>query len=101
MAELFERLRLPAIVGEIVAGVLIGPHVLHWLEPNTTLSAFSDLGLLFLLFRVGLEVHPSQFRKAGKVALLVAVSGVVLPFLTGAGIMLLWKAPFVESCFIG
>ncbi|MCU1262305.1 MAG: sodium/hydrogen exchanger [Bryobacterales bacterium] len=101
MAEIFERLRLPGIVGEIVAGVLVGPQVLHWLEPNTILSAFSDLGLIFLLFRVGLEVRPSSFRRAGKLASLVAVCGVILPFLTGAGIMLLWRASFVESCFIG
>lgn len=101
MAELFERLRMPGIVGEILAGVLVGPQVLHWLEPNVILSAFSDLGLLFLLFRVGLEVRPSSFRQAGKVAALVAVCGVILPFVMGAGIMLLWHASLIESCFIG
>ncbi len=100
MAELFERLRLPGIVGEILAGVLVGPQVLHWLEPNAILSAFSDLGLLFLLFRVGLEVHPSSFRRAGGIAAVVAVSGVVLPFAMGYAIMTLWKAPLVESCFV-
>ena len=69
MAELFERLRLPGIVGEIIAGVLVGPQVLKWMEPNVVLSAFSDLGLIFLLFRVGLEVKPSELMRVGGTAL--------------------------------
>ncbi len=55
LAELFERLKQPAIVGEIIAGVLIGPSVLGWVETNTVLKALADLGVLFLLFRVGME----------------------------------------------
>jgi len=101
MAELFERLRLPGIVGEILAGVLIGPQVLHWLEPNVVLSAFSDLGLIFLLFRVGLEVKPSSLMRVGGTALAVAVSGVIVPFLMGWAIMNAWHAPPIESFFVG
>jgi len=56
MAEIFERLRQPAIVGEILAGVFIGPAVLGWIAPNEFLTALADLGVIFLLFRVGLEV---------------------------------------------
>jgi Kef-type K+ transport system membrane component KefB len=101
LAELFERLRLPGIVGEIVAGVLIGPQVLHWMAPNAILSAFSDLGLIFLLFRVGLEVKSSDLLRAGGTALGVAVSGVVVPFLMGWGIMRFWHAPQIEAIFVG
>ena len=56
MAEISERLGQPGIVGEILAGVLIGPSVLGWMGPNEFLNALSDLGAMFLLFRVGLEV---------------------------------------------
>jgi Kef-type K+ transport system membrane component KefB len=101
MAELFERLGQPGIVGEILAGVLIGPHVLGWLAPNEFLGTLSDLGVMFLLFRVGLEIHASQLMKIGGTALLVALAGVVLPFFMGWGISALWGEPQLESIFTG
>lgn len=101
LAEVFERLRLPGIVGEILAGVLIGPQVLHWLEPNAVLSAFSDLGLIFLLFRIGLEVKPSSLKRVGGTALAVAICGVIVPFAMGWGILTAWRAPPIEALFMG
>src|SRR5437588_12528477 len=85
LSEIFERLGQPGIVGEILAGVLIGPYVLGWMAPNQALTILSDLGVMFLLFRVGLEVKASELVKVGGTALLVAVSGVILPFLCGWG----------------
>src|SRR6266571_9311125 len=90
MAELFERINQPGIVGEILAGILIGPSVLGLIAPSEFLTALSDLGAMFLLFRVGLEVRSSELMKVGGTATLVAVSGVVVPFLMGWGILLLW-----------
>src|SRR3954468_20818485 len=92
LAELAERLNQPGIVGEIFAGVLIGPSVFAWLAPTGFLSAMSDLGAMFLLFRVGLEVRSSELMKVGGTALMVATSGVIVPFVMGAGIMKLWGA---------
>lgn len=101
MAEIFERLGQPGIVGEILAGVIIGPGVLGWLAPNELLNALSDLGAMFLLFRVGLEVKSSELLKVGGTATLVACSGVAVPFVMGAGILLLWGAPGTEAIFVG
>ncbi len=101
LAEVAERLHQPGIVGEIVAGVLIGPSVLGWLKPNEFLSAMSDLGAMFLLFRVGLEVKSSELMRVGPVATVVAFSGVVFPFIMGAFIMLFWGASLNESIFVG
>src|SRR3954453_12741299 len=86
MAEVFERINQPGIVGEILAGVLVGPSVLGWIAPSEFLTALSDLGAMFLLFRVGLEVRSSELMKVGGTAIGVAFSGVVLPFIMGAGI---------------
>src|ERR1700752_5224141 len=58
--EIFERLHQPGIVGQICAGVILGPSVLHWIAPNDLLDAFAQLGVMFLLFRVGLEVRASD-----------------------------------------
>jgi Kef-type K+ transport system membrane component KefB len=101
LAEIFERLGQPGIVGEILAGVLIGPQVLGWLAPSEFLRTLSDLGVMFLLFRVGLEVKASELMKVGGTALLVAVAGVVAPFFAGWGICALWGQPRLESIFTG
>lgn len=101
MAELFERFNQPGIVGEILAGIVVGPSVLGLIAPSEFLTALSDLGAMFLLFRVGLEVRSSELLKVGGSATLVACSGVVVPFLMGWGIMLLWGSPSNEAIFVG
>jgi len=99
--ELLERLGQPGIVGQILAGVLIGPHVLGWLGPNEFLSALAELGVMFLLFRVGLEVKSSELMRVGGTASLVAVLGVAVPFLMGSGLLLLWGHRRMEAAFTG
>jgi len=101
LAELFERLGQPGIVGEILAGALIGPSLLGWIQPNEMLKALSDLGVMFLLFGVGLEVKASELLKVGGKATLVATLGVIVPFFAGWGILSLWGAPQIEAVFVG
>lgn len=99
--ELFERFHQPGIVGQILAGVVIGPSVLGWMAPNDFLTALAELGVMFLLFRVGLEVKASDLMKVGPIATWVAVLGVALPFVLGWGILRLWGEPQIESIFVG
>lgn len=101
LAEIFERLGQPGIVGEILAGAVIGPSVLGWIAPNETLKALSDLGVMFLLFGVGLEVKASELLKVGGKATVVATLGVIVPFFAGWGILRAWGAPQVEAIFVG
>src|SRR3954447_26043063 len=77
LSEIFERLGQPGILGEILAGVLIGPYVLGWMQPNEILRILSDLGVMFLLFRVGLEVKALELIQVGGTAMGVAVAGVI------------------------
>jgi Kef-type K+ transport system membrane component KefB len=100
-AEIFERLKQPAIVGEILAGVLIGPSVLGWIHPGQVLTALAELGVMFLLFRVGLEVRSSELVRVGGTALLVASLGVLVPFALGWAILSAWGSPQIESIFVG
>ncbi len=100
LAELFERLGQPGLVGEILAGVLIGPSMMNWIAPTEFLTALADLGAMFLLFRVGLEVKSSELMKLGGTATLVAVSGVIVPFLMGWGILLAWGESGNEAIFV-
>lgn len=100
-AELFERLGQPAVVGEILAGVLIGPQVLGWVQPSDILTILAELGVLFLLFTVGLETRPSELRRVGAPALQAAVGGVAAPFLLGYATMLLFGYSQVVALFVG
>ena len=100
-AEVFERLKQPAVVGEILAGVLIGGSVLGWVAPSDFTNTLAEIGVIFLLFTVGLETKPSSIFKVGKLALIVAVLGVIVPFVCGYLLMLAWGAANVQSLFIG
>jgi Kef-type K+ transport system membrane component KefB len=84
--ELFKRLGQPAIVGEILAGVVIGGSVLGLVEPTPTLEVFAELGVVFLLFWVGLETRISELAEVGATAALVGVLGFALPL--GGGVAL-------------
>ncbi|MEO8128521.1 MAG: cation:proton antiporter [Bryobacteraceae bacterium] len=101
LAELFEAMGQPGIVGEILAGVLIGPSLLNWVQPNDLLKSLAELGVMFLLFRVGLEVKASDLTRVGGTALLVAAVGVAVPLAMGWYILRAWGAPQIEALFVG
>lgn len=101
LAELCERIGQPGIVGEIIAGVILGPSVLNWVQPSEMLHMLSQLGVMFLLFRVGMEVRASELLGVGRTALIVAIGGVALPFFAGWLIMTMTHVSRVESIFVG
>ena len=101
LAELFERLHQPGIVGEILAGVLIGPSILGWIAPNQNLTFLAELGVIFLLFRVGLEIKPTDLVAVGRTAAAVGILGVAIPLAAGWATMRLWGASQIESLFVG
>ena len=99
--EIFERFGQPGIVGEILAGVVLGPGMLDWVQPDRIMTALAEMGAMFLLFRVGLEVHASELLSVGRTALLVATLGVVLPFFSGWAILAIAGASRTEGIFVG
>lgn len=82
-AELAQRLKLPGVVGEIAAGCAIGPSLLGWISPTEPLEMLAEIGVVLLLFAVGLETRLDDLRRVGRVALLVGVLGVIVPFVMG------------------
>jgi len=99
-AELFARLRQPTVVGEILAGVIIGPSVLGLVAPSEFVSMLAEIGVILLLFTVGLETKPSSIFRVGKTAALVAVLGVILPFLGGWLLMRAWGSTNIGALFV-
>jgi Kef-type K+ transport system membrane component KefB len=106
---LAERFRQPSVLGELIAGVLLGNLGLlgfHGFEPfktNPELAALAEIGVIVLLFDVGLESTIGDMVKVGRSALLVAVLGVVMPFALGwaVGAWLLPERPVYVHVFLG
>lgn len=98
--EIFHRLKQPAVVGEILVGILLGPHLLGLISDAPTLSVFAEIGIIFLLFAVGLETRATDMFRVGRVAMAVAVLGVLLPFGMGLAFMLGLGGQLVTALFV-
>lgn len=84
LSALAEKFRQPAILGELVGGVLLGASALGILDPNEpAIRTLAQLGLLILLFEIGLATDVRALAKVGGTAAVIAVAGVVLPFACG------------------
>jgi Kef-type K+ transport system membrane component KefB len=103
--EIFERLHLPAVIGELLAGILIANTAIYsWLNLSDSVDIFdllAELGVIVLLFSVGLETRMSDLRKVGRTATLVALFGVLIPFGLGFSFILMVEGSTVEAMFIG
>lgn len=94
---LFARLHQPRVVGEIAAGILLGPSLLGWLAPSAqefifpaqglgALYSLSQVGLLLFMFQVGLELNVGELRRMGRVVVLISNISILVPFILGAGL---------------
>lgn len=99
--ELFRRLGQPVIVGEILAGVAVGPAALGLVGPSEVLEVFAELGVVFLLFWVGLETRLSEVLKVGRAALLIGVLGAAIPLAAGVALGFALGAGIATSVFLG
>lgn len=99
--ELFERLKLPAVLGEILSGVVLGPFALGWVNPGDVTPSIAELGAVFVLFHAGIETSPLDLIRVGRKALLVAVAGIIAPFLLGYAYMTWRGDASTEAVFVG
>ena len=92
MAELFLRLKLPIVLGELLAGMIVGPFALgsllvidgrHIIQINDEIKVLGEIGAIVILFMAGLEMTPKEFLRGGKASFTVGTLGVVVPFFTG------------------
>lgn len=86
LGEVAERLGQPAVLGELIGGILIGPHVMGLVHDGEIIRFLAEVGAVILLFEVGLESDLEEFLRVGVSALAVAVVGVVLPMGMGYGV---------------
>ena len=99
--EIARRLRQPAVVGELLGGFLVGPHALALVAPGETANILAEIGIVILLFRVGLEVRMDDLLAVGRPAVLTAVIAMILPMVAGVGIGTLAGETLSTATFVG
>ncbi|MBL6930022.1 MAG: cation:proton antiporter [Rhodospirillales bacterium] len=82
-AEFAVRLKSPSVIGELVAGVVLGPSLLGWIEPFEAIKLLAEIGIILLLFEVGLKTDITKLTQSGWKSIIVAIGGFVLPFMLG------------------
>ena len=109
MAELFLRLKLPIVLGELIAGMIVGPFALgglqiidgkQLLQINDEIKILGEMGAIVILFMAGLEMTPKEFLKGGKAAFVVGTLGVVIPFFIGLAVFQLFGFDALQSMLI-
>lgn len=98
---LCQRVRLPAVLGQLLIGVLIGPSLLDIIQPNELISSFATIGVIILMFLAGMETDMQQMRQVGLAAFVSASLGVVAPFVVGTLFALSLDYTLPVSLFLG
>lgn len=105
---LARTLRAPQVVGEIIAGLIIGPSVLGWVHQTDAITFLAEIGVVILMFVAGLETDLKEMIKTGPVALFIACVGVAVPLLAGTayfqcvyGWSSVGSEQFLKAVFIG
>ena len=101
-AEIAVRLGAPAVIGELTAGIVLGPSMLGWLQPDEVIKLLAEIGILLLLFEVGLETDIRKLVRTGRSSSLVALGGFIIPFVLGFILArYIFDLPTLVSLFIG
>ena len=109
MAELFLRMKLPIVLGELIAGMIVGPFALggiqiadgkQLLQINNEIRILGEMGAIVILFMAGLEMTPKEFLKGGKAAFTVGTLGVVVPFFVGLAVFMAFGFDALQSMLI-
>ncbi len=79
LGELFEKFNLPAVAGELISGVILGPAILNWIQPNGVLTGFSEVSLFFIVLLIGVEVTVDLLRKNTSRGFNLSVTSFIIP----------------------
>jgi Kef-type K+ transport system membrane component KefB len=101
-AELAVRLKSPAVIGELFAGIVIGPSIFGWIEPLEALKLMAEIGIILLLFEVGLGTDVKRLIHTGVKSSIIAVLGFAAPLILGFSVAYwLFELSFLVSLFVG
>jgi len=100
-SEVAWRIKQPPVLGELLAGILVGPSVLGLVGPDEALMLLAEVGAVLLLFEIGLEHDVTDLMRVGRPAVLLTLGAVLLPFGGGAAAALAFGLELIPSLFIG
>ncbi|GAX02308.1 cation:proton antiporter [Secundilactobacillus silagei] len=95
------RMGMPSVIGQILVGIVVGPAMFNWVQPNQLLNVFSDIGVIMLMFIGGLESNLALLRRFFKPAIIVALCGVVMPVVCMGGAAVAFHFSVFEAAYIG
>ena len=105
---LARKCRAPMVVGEIIAGLIIGPCLLGWVTPNDFVAQMAEIGVILIMFSAGLETNLQELKKSGFAAFFIACVGVLVPLVGGSllymciyGFSAFGTDEFFKAVFIG
>lgn len=101
LGQLFSRLNMPAVIGQLLSGIVLGPAILNWVKPNDIVSLFSEFGVILLMFLAGLESDLDLLKKYFKLSFTVASVGVILPVIFAGLASYAFGMKPLEALFIG
>jgi Kef-type K+ transport system membrane component KefB len=102
LSETVARFGVPAVIGELLAGLLIGPSLLGWVSPDASMKLLAEIGIILLLFEVGMDTNLHRLRSSGLKPYIVALIGFILPFMLGYAVSTeLFQLPNLTALFIG
>ena len=101
LGELFRRLKQPALGGEILAGIILGPTLFGIIQISEGLELISTIAIFFVMLFIGLEMNLSEIRRAGKSAFIISITSLIIPFFAGYQLSVLFGLELIESLFIG
>ncbi|WP_039656179.1 cation:proton antiporter [Clostridium tyrobutyricum] len=96
-----KKLKMPEVLGALIAGVLLGPMVLNLVQYNNDIKLLSNLGVIMLMFLAGLETNVEEFKKAGLSSFIIAVFGIIVPLALGTLSAYIFFNNFWENIFVG
>ncbi|ASN59370.1 cation:proton antiporter [Latilactobacillus curvatus] len=96
-----KRIGMPAVIGQLLVGIILGPALFGVLHENSFIHTFSEIGVVLLMFIAGLESNLTLLKKYFKPSLVVAVLGVIVPVISMYGMSLAFGISQLESLFIG
>jgi len=99
--RVFRILKFPPIIGEIIAGLVMGPAMLGLIPKNETIKVLGELGVFFMLFHAGLDTDAKEFIKSSKVSIAIACGGIVVLFIFVFTLMQFLNFSFITSVFMG
>ena len=109
------KIKQPAVFGELIAGIMIGPSIAGWIagqfgwpvpiDPISStggiVGVFADIGIIFLLFLAGLSIDVEEFKAEGRASAIVAASGVIMAFILGFTVATLYGWSSMQAAFVG